>query len=167
MQTSNLSITFWQNVSKKKLNNAPLYARITVNGKRREISLGRSIPINLWSKSKKRMIGRTSTSQAVNLHIEQIHLNLLECQRQLKQENKSVTAEAIKAYYFKSNKSNDSKMLTDLIEYHFKIINGLLKPSTISHYYTTKKYLTQFLCSSINQKDIDLKDISFEFIIDF
>ena len=43
MQTSNtFSILFWPNKAKKKNRLIPIYARVTVNGKRAEISL---IPI--------------------------------------------------------------------------------------------------------------------------
>ena len=158
MQTSNLSITFWQNVSKRKCNKAPLYARITVNSKRLEISLGRSIPIKLWSKSKKRMIGSTNESQSINSHLDQVHLRLLECQRQLNQKNKSITAHAIKSYYFNRN-NNDIKTLLDLVKYHSEVMSKVLKPSTISHYSTTEKYLIQFLKNIRNLKDISLNDI--------
>jgi len=42
MQTSKtFSIHFWLNMAKKKNGIAPIYARITVNGKRAEISLKR------------------------------------------------------------------------------------------------------------------------------
>lgn len=79
MQKSNLSITFWQNVSKRKHGKAPLYVRLTINGKRLEISLCRSIPIKLWSKSRRRMIRVTDESLLVNSYLEQAHLRLLEC----------------------------------------------------------------------------------------
>ncbi len=42
MQTSKtFSIHFWLNTAKKKNGIAPVYARVTVNGKRAEISLKR------------------------------------------------------------------------------------------------------------------------------
>ncbi|MDY7396077.1 site-specific integrase [Aureibaculum sp. 2210JD6-5] len=165
MRTSNLSITFWQNVSKKKRGNAPLYARITTNGKRLEISLGRSIPIKSWSKTTKRMIGRSKESHSVNAHIEQVYLKLLECQRRLNLEKKTITPHAIKTYYYQD--SNDQKTLMDLIDYHNRVMLNVIKPSTLSHYFTTKKYLIQFMERHMNSKDINLNEISFEFLSDF
>ncbi|WP_035479941.1 phage integrase SAM-like domain and Arm DNA-binding domain-containing protein, partial [Gelidibacter mesophilus] len=165
MRTSNLSITFWQNVSKKKSGNAPLYARVTANGIRLEISLGKSIPIKSWSKTTKKMIGRSSDSQQVNAHIDQVYFKLLECQRQLNLEGKVITASAIKTYYYKEG--NDQKTLVDLINYHQRIMANVIKPSTLSHYFTTEKYLLEFLECSMKSKDVNLIDISFEFISEF
>lgn len=165
MRTSNLSITFWQNVSKETSGSAPLYARITANGKRLEISLGRSIPIKYWSKTTKRMIGRSNESQQVNAHIEQVYFKLLECQRQLNLEKKAITAHAIKTYYYRDG--NDQKTLVDLINYHKRVMANVIKPSTLSHYFTTEKYLLEFLESSMKSRDVNLIDISFEFISEF
>lgn len=165
MRTSNLSITFWQNVSKKTSGRAPLYARITANGKRLEISLGRSIPIKYWSKTTKRMIGRSNESQQVNAHIEQVYFKLLECQRQLNLEKKAITAQAIKTYYYRDG--YDQKTLVDLINYHKRVMANVIKSSTLSHYLTTEKYLLEFLERSMKSKDVNLIDISFEFISEF
>jgi len=53
MKTSTtFSILFWLKQSKAKNGEAPLYARITVNGKRAEISLKRKIKITNWNSSK-------------------------------------------------------------------------------------------------------------------
>lgn len=165
MRTSNLSITFWQNVSKKKSGYAPLYVRVTANGKRLEISLSRCIPIKNWNKATKRMIGRSNESQVVNAHIEQVYFKLLDCQRQLNLEKKAITAHAIKTYYYKDN--DNQKTLANLISYHKRVMAKVIKPSTLSHYFTTEKYLLEFLESSMNSKDVNLIDISFEFISDF
>ncbi|MBJ7880466.1 site-specific integrase [Gelidibacter salicanalis] len=165
MRTSNLSITFWQNVSKKKSGNSPLYARVTVNGKRLEISLGISIPIKYWNKTTKRMIGRSSESQQVNAHIEQVYFKLLECQRQLNLEKKAITAHGIKTYYYKDG--NNQKTLVDLISYHKRVMANVIKPSTLSHYFTTEKYLLEFMESFMKSKNVNLIDISFAFISEF
>ena len=55
MQTSKtFSIHFWLKMAKRKGDSAPIYARITVNGKRVEISLKRYISVTYWdNKSKK------------------------------------------------------------------------------------------------------------------
>ncbi|WP_346210598.1 site-specific integrase [Gelidibacter algens] len=150
---------------KKISGNAPLYVRVTANGKRLEISLGRSIPIKYWSKTTKRMIGRSNESLQVNAHIEQVYFKLLECQRQLNLEKKAITAHAIKTYYYRDG--NDQKTLVDLISYHNRVMANVIKTSTLSHYFTTEKYLLEFLESSMKSKDVNLIDISFEFISDF
>lgn len=49
MHVSNtFSILFWLHTAKQKDNLAPIYARITVNGKRTEISLKRTVSVTSW-----------------------------------------------------------------------------------------------------------------------
>jgi integrase/recombinase XerD len=55
VRTQNTFSTFFLVQSYKAINNeALLYARITVNGKRIDISLKRKIPLHLWDSNKKR-----------------------------------------------------------------------------------------------------------------
>lgn len=42
------SIHFWLNLAKKKGDLAPIYARVTVDGKRSEISLQRQTSVTYW-----------------------------------------------------------------------------------------------------------------------
>ena len=55
MQTSKtFSIHFWLKMAKRKEDLAPIYVRITVNGKRAEISLKRDISVTQWDARAKR-----------------------------------------------------------------------------------------------------------------
>lgn len=61
MKTSKtFSILFWINASRAKNNEAEIYARITVDRKRVNISLKRKVNINLWDVVKKRVKGNTT-----------------------------------------------------------------------------------------------------------
>lgn len=44
---------------------------------------------------------------------------------------------------------------------------NVIKSCTLSHYFTTEKYLLEFLESSLKSKDVNFIDISFAFISDF
>ena len=58
MKTSiTFSILFWLKLSKAKNGEALIYARITVNGKRVEISLKRKIKIANWNSKMSRVKG--------------------------------------------------------------------------------------------------------------
>ncbi len=57
MKTSKtFSIHFWLNMAKEKNGIAPIYARITVNGKRTEISLKRYQSVTSWDTKTKRAL---------------------------------------------------------------------------------------------------------------
>jgi len=49
---------------------APIYLRITVNGKRAEVSTNRRINPELWDKSAKRVAGRSEPTRAINAHLD-------------------------------------------------------------------------------------------------
>jgi len=59
---------FYVKESKKDKNGiAPIYLRITVNGKRAEISTNRRIKPDMWDKSQERVAGRSGSTQLKNL----------------------------------------------------------------------------------------------------
>ncbi len=55
MQTdSTFAVIFFTRNTRKNSGNLSIYARITINGKRTEISLKRNVPVNHWDVSKGR-----------------------------------------------------------------------------------------------------------------
>lgn len=92
MKTSRtFSIHFWINSAKIKEDKAPIYARITVNKERIEISLKRDIKVTNWDTPSKRSNSRTPQSKALNKYLDQVYSDLLECHTQLHTENKIIT----------------------------------------------------------------------------
>lgn len=78
MQTSKtFSIHFWLKMTKKKGDLAPIYARITVNGKRAEISLKRTFSVTYWDTKSKRAKPRTPGAKMLNAYLDDIYANLL------------------------------------------------------------------------------------------
>lgn len=75
--TATFSILFWADLSRAKDNQAPLYARITVNGKRSELSLKRKALISDWGTIKNRLKGTSDENKLVNGYLEQVYVKLL------------------------------------------------------------------------------------------
>jgi hypothetical protein len=67
--SSTFSILIWINSSRAKNNSAELYARITVNSKRANISLKKKIDINTWDKAKSRVKGNSQEARIINQYI--------------------------------------------------------------------------------------------------
>lgn len=117
MQTSKtFSIHFWLSMAKKKDNLAPIYARITVDGKRAEISLKRFISVTNWDSRSKRANSRTVEGKSLNVYLDQVYSDLLECQKQLLGESRYLTAQSIKSRYLGEDEQH--KTLIQLISYH-------------------------------------------------
>ena len=166
MQTSKtFSIHFWLSMAKKKADFAPIYARITVDGKRAEISLKRFTSVTYWDIRSKRANSRTSEGKSLNVYLDQVYSDLLECQKQLVGESKYVTAQAIKARYLGEDEQH--KTLLQLVSYHNKNMISVIKPGTLKNYYTTERYIKRYLNNKLKTNDVFLKQLSYKFIIDF
>lgn len=76
-------ITIFPKSNKSKGGTAPLYARITVNSERIELSLQRRITLNLWDKRKNHFKGSSAESIQVNKSIDRIYNQIYESFRQL------------------------------------------------------------------------------------
>ena len=80
MQTIHtFSVLFWLKLANKKDSKAPLYARITVNGRRAEISLKRKVAISDWDAFKNRLKGLGSEAKQVNNYLDGVRSRLFEC----------------------------------------------------------------------------------------
>ena len=166
MKTSKtFSIHFWLNTAKKKNGIAPVYARVTVNGKRSEISLKRYQSVTSWDFKTKRARPRTPNAPALNVYLDQVYAELLACQKQLLSEFKLITSQAIKARYL--GEDEQEKTLMELVDYHNTTMKTVLKFGTLKNYYTTERYLKRFLKAEIKSTDKYLKQLSYSFIIDF
>jgi site-specific recombinase XerD len=152
-------------MAKKKNGIAPIYARITVNGKRAEISLKRYQSVTSWDPKTKRAKPRTPNAPAINAYLDQVYANLLNCQKQLLSEFKLITSRAIKARYLGEDESK--KTLLELVDYHNTTMKTVLKHGTLKNYYSTERYIKRFLKAKIKSSDIYLKQLNYSFIIDF
>jgi integrase len=166
MQTSStFSIIFFTRKSRSHTNRLSIYVRITVNGKRSEISLKRSLLFKEWDNAKSRGRGNTQKTRILNKYLDQAQNQLLDSHKQLLEEDKVISASAIKARYL--GEDDTHKTLNELIEYHNTNMKTVLKYGTMKNYTTTEKYLNRFLEQKLKTKDIYLKQLGYRFICDF
>ena len=166
MQTnSTFSIIFFTRKSRANSSRISIYARITVNRKRSEISFKRSIYIKEWDSLKNRGRGSASKIRMLNTYLDLVYGKLLDCHKQLLEEDKVVSSNAIKARFL--GQDDNHKTLKELIAYHNTNMVSILKPGTMKNYYTTERYLYKFLNQKLKVNDIYLKQLNYRFICDF
>lgn len=166
MKTTNtFSILFWLKHANAKNGKAPLYARITVNGRRAELSLKRKLSITDWDTNKNKLKGLSDETKQLNHYIKQVNTQLFESYQKLKRENKLVTSSIIKSSFLGNDES--SHALSDIIEYHNEHMKSTLRWGTQKNYYTTHKYIFLFLKQKHKTTDMFLSELSYKFIIDF
>ena len=137
----------------------------TVNGKRAEISLKRSILCIEWDSTKTKGRGSSSKIRVLNAYLDEVYNRLLQCHKELIEEDKIISSDAIKSRYL--GEDDNSKSLKELIAYHNGNMVNVLKAGTMKNYYTTERYLHKFLLKKRRLKDIHLKQLNFRFITDF
>ncbi|PCJ93286.1 MAG: integrase [Flavobacteriaceae bacterium] len=166
MKTSRtFKILFRQVIARRKNETAPIYVRITVNGKRTEFSLGLYYPINGWDCKMSRAIGRTSNARILNNELDSIYVDIVECYKQLRKESKFITAQTVKARYLGTD--NNQATLLGLVDYHNGKMKDVLTEGTLKNYRTSTKYIKAFLSNKLKSSDVYLEQIGYSFIVDF
>jgi hypothetical protein len=157
--TSTFSILFWLKQASAKNGKAPLYARITVNGKRAEVSLQRKLTISDWDANKNRLKGLSDEAKQLNSYLKRVNAELFESYEKLKRDNKVVSARAIKTYFLGDNDNHYT--LSDIITYHNEHMKTTLRWGTQKNYYTTHRYILLFLKQKHKIAEIYLSELSY------
>lgn len=160
------SILFWINTSRAKNNQAEIYARITVDGKRVNISLKRKVNVDHWNISKKRVNGTNAKAKQINSYMDEVYAQLFQIYQDLKFKGELITAQIIKAHYTGEH-SDQGKTLKDIMKYHSSKIENTLAPGTIRNFGITENYIFKFLNTKKKTSNIYLKQLNYEFLTDF
>lgn len=166
MQTNTtFSVIFYTRKSRSNAEKLNLFARITVNSRRSEISLKRCTLLLKWDSNKNRARGSSYKTKVLNTYLDQQYSRLMDCHKELLEEGKVITSNAVKARYL--GLDDNHKTLTELIAYHNTNMVSILKYGTMKNYYTTEKYLLKFLNKAPKVDDLYLKQLNYRFICDF
>ena len=161
MRTQNTFSTLFLIQKSKAINNeALLYARVTVNGRRTDISLKKKIALSIWDSKKKKARGNSIEARQINEYLKQVRTQLFQCYQDLKFKGEIITSILIKL-------SNNCNTLQTLLEYHNKKTEKTLAKGTLRNFEVTEGYVNRYLDSVLNTSDIYLKELNYKFICDF
>lgn len=164
--SSTFSILFWIYTKRAKHNLAPLYARITVDRKKLNISLKRRIETRLWNARKQRIKGNSQTARDINGFLDDVYSKLFQCYQDLRAEDKRITPQAIKSLFLKDDKGGHIT-LRDIIAYHNKTMFHKLHHNTSRLYLTSQKYIMLFIKAEYKREDMELAELDYPFILGF
>jgi integrase/recombinase XerD len=160
-------IDFITRLCKSDKTSALLFARITVDGERKEISLKEAIKIKDWDSAREIMKGQSIGAKTINSHIDDVRFRIKEKYRFFKDQELPITAEAVKEAYLGTHSTQKSKhTLCELLKYHTKIEGEKLKGGTMKNYVTTEEYIKKFLKQKFRADDIPLSKLNHEFIVE-
>jgi len=166
----NLCILFWLNTPKMQGGKAPIYVRITIDGRRSQFSLSRKIEPSKWITKAGIAKGTNEEARTLNNYINfvrgeiQKHYNLLVTQHQ------RVTPDMVRNAYL--GIKEEKKTLLQAVDYHnlkFKerAESGYLSLKTHQKHETARQKLTLFLKEEYKLSDIPLAELKLSFITNF
>ncbi|MEO6548826.1 MAG: phage integrase SAM-like domain and Arm DNA-binding domain-containing protein [Ferruginibacter sp.] len=147
----------------------PVYFRITVAGKRTEMSTGESTIIGMWHQAKGSVKGTGEKEQVINASLDSFLNDAKKACQYLTDRNKLISPVIIKnqmlgigptSYSLVQCFENFIKEITLKIGSDYEI-------GTLKNYKVTLGHLKEFISKQYHTKDIPLKDLNYKFITEF
>ena len=125
----------------------PIYMRITVNGKRADMSAGRDCDPTKWNSHAGRAIGTKEEVKALNNYLDSLQTKLRNAHQVLIDANQQVTTENLQNQF--TGKTQKSRFLMLLFKEHNTKVKALIgngfEANTLKGYNTSEKHLTGYL----------------------
>jgi len=166
----NLSILIWLNKPKMIDGLAPIYVRLTIEGRRTQFSLGKKIEPDKWIQKAGMAKGSGQEAKIINNYINTVRGELQKNYNVLTSQNEYVTPEMVRNAYM--GVKEEKKTLMELIDYHLlrvqeRVDAGRMSKNTKKHFVTTKLKIQSFLRNKYNLSDEALCNLKYQFVIDF
>lgn len=139
--------------------------RITVDGKRAEFSLKKSLNKSDWKNDRGKVKGISPESKELNIFLEELRSMVVNKYHDLMIKDEPFSVEDLKDLVLGKNENELS--LKELIDYHQEVIASILKPGTLKNYETSKKYILTFLEKKLKKEDLSLRSVDYKIILDF
>ncbi|MCU7552858.1 site-specific integrase [Chitinophagaceae bacterium LB-8] len=147
----------------------PIYLRLTIDGKRADISSKRYIDPKKWNAKAQKVDGKSEETRSVNVYLKTLEQQVYDAHRELLDAGKHITAETLKNKL--TGVEEKQRLLVQIMEQHNKNLEALIgkgySRATWVKYTTTSRHVKDFLKWKFNLADISIKDLSFEFASDF
>ena len=127
-KSNSFGVTFFVKKYKMVNGNVPIYVRITVNGKRADISTKRVVAEKNWNALKGQAKGSKEETLTLNNYLQQIRSAIVCDYQQMLLNKKLITAETLKLSFL-GGKNEHS--LNTLMEYHNTQMKSVLANGTL------------------------------------
>ncbi len=167
--TQTFSILIWANKSKASNNEAPLFARITVDGKRAEVSLKKRIDLSKWDSTKGSMKGPGEDAKTINNYISQVRSEIFKHYTRMQMLDEFITADSIKNVF--TGQKEEKKTILIVFDYHNgqmeKLVGIDVVQATMVKFRTIRSKLANYIKYHYKQSDIYLEKLNHQFVSNF
>ena len=165
-----VSILFYAKKAKAAVNGLiPIYTRITINGKRIELSTNRFVEMSKWSTEAGKVKGTSEEARSINNHLDLLKSQIRDAEMELIHRKIAITTETIKSKLLGIDER--ARMLVPIFQDHNNKIKELVgkeyAPGTLERYNTSLKHTIEFMHWKYNVSDIDITKIDHAFITDY
>ena len=166
MRTSTtFSILFWIYTKRAKNNQTGVYVRISVNGKKVNISLKQKVDVDKWDAKRQKMKGNCAKANELNQYLNEVKSEIVQCYRGLKSEERVLSADLVKARFLGEDKKTHT--LLDIFEYHNDNMTHSLTDCTKGKFHTTQKYILVYVKKKYKRSNMFLQNLDYEFVLGF
>lgn len=167
---TNFSVLFYLKKTKNYVKGAvPIYLRVTVDGKRAEISASRECEPGLWNTKAGHMTGTKEDAKTLNTYLDKMKADVTASHTLLCVEGVEITAERVKSKYL--GKEEKKHTLLEAIKDHNHKMKALLDmdyaPGTLRRFEVLERHVKGFLVHLYKKSDINVRLIDKEFIGNF
>lgn len=150
---------------------APIYLRLTVNGKRIEFTTRRYIKPDRWNSEAQRVTGTNDEAKKFNTYLKTLEHQVYEAHRLMMSTNETISEESLKNKLLGNEEKKASRMLVSIFKDHNKRIKALIDKEyaqgTLQRYETSLKHTISFMQWQYHISDIDIAEIDHEFITSY
>ncbi|WP_350290201.1 site-specific integrase [uncultured Croceitalea sp.] len=143
-----------------------VYARITVNGKRAELSLGRQVEEQRWDSRSGRLRGTSIEVTKFNRFLDTIKNRIFEIYDSLLKEKKDISAVIIKNTFL--GKEGKEYMVLEIFQEHNDEIESLIgkgfTKGTLQRYKAACKHVSAYIQHNYHRKDVPVRKVDHKFI---
>jgi site-specific recombinase XerD len=147
----------------------PIYLRVTIDGKRIEVSTKRYVEESKWLISAGKVKGTTEEARSINAYLDMLKSQVYDHQTELVQRGIYVNADNMKNKLLGVEEKNRS--LIKIFEEHNKQMKSLIgkefAEGTYKRYVTSLSHTKEFIKWKLNVSDIDIRTIDLAFLNDY
>lgn len=148
---------------------APIYLRITIDGKAAEIAAKRYIDPKKWDNKSQKSVGNSQEAKTLNSYLKTLEQQVYDFHYLMLKEEDFVTAESLKSKLLGTDVT--TRMLIPIFQDHNDKVEALIgqdfAPGTLERYKTSLKHTQEFLHWKYKISDIDITKIDHAFIMDY
>jgi site-specific recombinase XerD len=171
MKTPHLTILFWLNATTLIDGHPTIYCRLTISGKRAEISLQRSVPKEYWSRGQ--VEGKSQQAREINDRLVLFRADVLKHFDAMKLRGELITPDALKSKILGTGGGQEpQKSFADMTKLMNKEFGELVKAKkrsgkTLKRHEISQGFFTKFLEEQKKTSDVLLEKLNLSYCYDF